>query len=94
MIEFISRISKQQTVRFMELLKQEMGCTITDYLIQVRIQKAKQFMDDHPNLKIYEIANLVGYPDPVYFNKLFKKVVQATPKEYKDRSRLKGLSGS
>jgi YesN/AraC family two-component response regulator len=71
--------------------KQETGCTITDYLIQIRIQKAKQFIDDHPSLKIYEIANLVGYPDPVYFNKLFKKVVQSTPKEYKDRSRLKDL---
>jgi two-component system response regulator YesN len=72
--------------------KQETGSTITDYLIQIRIQKAKQFIDDHPNLKIYEIANLVGYPDPVYFNKLFKKVVQLTPKEYKDRSRFKGSS--
>ncbi|QGQ94808.1 response regulator [Paenibacillus psychroresistens] len=71
--------------------KQETGSTITDYLIQIRIQKAKQFIDDHPNLKIYEIAHLVGYPDPVYFNKLFKKIVLLTPKEYKDRSRLKGL---
>jgi two-component system response regulator YesN len=71
--------------------KQETGSTITDYLIQIRIQKAKQFIDDHPNLKIYEIAHLVGYPDPVYFNKLFKKIVLSTPKEYKDRSRLKGL---
>jgi two-component system response regulator YesN len=70
--------------------KQETGSTITDYLIHIRIQKAKQFIDDHPNLKIYEIANLVGYPDPVYFNKLFKKIVLSTPKEYKDRSRLKG----
>jgi hypothetical protein len=34
------------------------------------------------------MANLILY------NKLFKKVVQATPKDYKDRSRLKGLSGS
>lgn len=66
--------------------KQQTGNTITDYLIQIRIQKAKQFIDDHPNLKIYEIGNLVGYSDPVYFNKLFKKIVSTTPKEYRDRS--------
>jgi two-component system response regulator YesN len=67
--------------------KQQTGSTITDFLINIRIQKAKQFIVDHPNLKIYEIAHLIGYSDPVYFNKLFKKIVNATPKEYRDRSR-------
>ncbi|MDQ6421207.1 response regulator [Paenibacillus sp. LHD-117] len=65
------------------LFKQETGETITDYLIAVRIAKAKQFLTDHPHLKNYEIAQLVGYADPVYFNKLFKKVVGVTPKEYR-----------
>lgn len=69
------------------LFKQETGETLTDFLIRIRIEKAKQFMSDHPSLKNYEISQLVGYSDPVYFNKLFKKMVGVTPKDYKDKHR-------
>ncbi|MGO4537472.1 response regulator [Paenibacillus sp. 2TAB19] len=69
------------------LFKQETGETVTDFLIRIRIEKAKQFMSDHPSLKNYEISQLVGYSDPVYFNKLFKKMVGVTPKDYKDKHR-------
>lgn len=67
------------------LFKAETGITITDYVISIRMEKAKQFLTDHPNLKNYEISSLVGYSDPVYFNKLFKKMVGVTPKEFKDQ---------
>lgn len=65
------------------LFRQETGMTLTDYLIEIRIEKAKQYLSDHPNLKNYEISQLVGYNDPVYFNKLFKKMVGVTPKDFK-----------
>ncbi|QHT59720.1 response regulator [Paenibacillus lycopersici] len=67
------------------LFKAKTSMTITDYLIQTRIDKAKQFLTDHPHLKNYEISHLVGYNDPVYFNKLFKKIVGVTPKDYKEK---------
>ncbi|MGN7359166.1 response regulator transcription factor [Paenibacillus sp. SAF-054] len=69
------------------LFKTKTGHTITDYLIEVRIEKAKQFLIDHPDLKNYQISQLVGYSDPVYFNKLFKRMVQMTPKDYKKNGR-------
>jgi two-component system response regulator YesN len=65
------------------LFRQQTGMTLTDYLIEIRIEKAKQYLSDHPNLKNYEISQLVGYNDPVYFNKLFKKMVGVTPKDFK-----------
>jgi two-component system response regulator YesN len=67
-----------------KLFKQESGMTITDYLTDVRMEKAKQFLLDYPNMKNYEISSMVGYPDPVYFNKLFKRLYGLTPKEYRD----------
>lgn len=69
------------------LFKQETGMTLTDYLIDIRIEKAKLYLTDHPHLKNYEISQLVGYSDPVYFNKLFKKMVGETPKDYKGKYR-------
>lgn len=66
-----------------KLFKQETGMTITDYLIEVRIKKAKHLLKTCPDMKIHEIGCKVGYPDPAYFNKLFKRVVGVTPNEYK-----------
>jgi two-component system response regulator YesN len=66
-----------------KLFKQETGLTLTDYVIEIRIRKAKQLLKNAPDLKVHEIGTEVGYPDPAYFNKLFKKVVGVTPNEYK-----------
>lgn len=66
-----------------KLFKHETGMTITDYLIEVRIKKAKQLLIKSSELKIHEVGCEVGYPDPAYFNKLFKRMVGVTPNEYK-----------
>lgn len=66
-----------------KLFSREKGETITDYLNRVRIDKAKQFLRDHPGLKVYEIAHIVGYGDKIYFQKLFKRTVGVTPNEYR-----------
>lgn len=69
-----------------KLFSQGAGETITEHLNGLRIEKAKQFLLDHPGLKIYEIAYLVGYADKIYFQKLFKKMVGMTPKEYREQA--------
>ncbi|WP_019913452.1 response regulator [Paenibacillus sp. HW567] len=66
-----------------KLFKQETGLTLTDYVIEIRIRQAKQLLKHAPDLKVHEIGAEVGYPDPAYFNKLFKKIVGITPNEYK-----------
>lgn len=54
------------------LFKQQFGIGFKDYVIKIRINKAKQLLTD-TNLKIYEIAKKVGYSDVAYFIKIFKK---------------------
>ncbi|MCD9020282.1 response regulator [Cohnella silvisoli] len=66
-----------------KIFSRETGETITDCLNRVRIAKAKQFLRDHPGLKVYEIAHSVGYGDKIYFQKLFKRMVGVTPLEYR-----------
>lgn len=75
------------------LFKYKTGQTITDYLIGIRIGKAKTLLREHPDLKNYEIAEKVGYSDPVYFNKLFKKICGVTPKDYKSGLRAAANTG-
>ncbi|GLX70314.1 response regulator [Paenibacillus glycanilyticus] len=66
------------------LFKQEMGQTITQYVLQLRMMKAKELLKKRLDLKVYEVGEQVGYPDSIYFNKVFKKMVGITPKEYRN----------
>ncbi|RUT35590.1 response regulator [Paenibacillus zeisoli] len=74
-----------------KLFKQETGLTLTDYMIEVRINKAKQLLRSEPGRKIHSIGAEVGYADPAYFNKLFKRIVGVTPNTYKQISGQSGL---
>jgi len=65
------------------LFKQETGQTINEYLTQVRIDKAKELLRD-PQHKLYDICYAIGYTDPSYFTKLFKKTTGFTPSVYRD----------
>lgn len=62
--------------------KQEFNVNISDYLVRIRINKAKSLLKNS-QLKIYEIANMIGYQDDKYFRKVFKKVEGITPNEYR-----------
>lgn len=67
------------------LFRQETGETIYEYLMKVRIEKAKELLRD-PRTKFYEVCQAVGYTDPSYFSKLFKKITGLTPSAYRDQS--------
>jgi two-component system response regulator YesN len=65
------------------LFKQETGMTINDYVIEVRMKEAIRLLGD-PQNKLYDICYSVGYKDPGYFRKLFKKQTGYTLSEYRD----------
>ncbi|WP_028608887.1 response regulator [Paenibacillus harenae] len=72
------------TSYFSLIFKQHTGETFVEYLTGVRIAKAKELLHN-TTLKLYEIADLVGYKDPNYFSILFKKHTGAAPKDYRDK---------
>lgn len=64
------------------LFRLETGYTFIDYLTYYRIKKAIGYLRD-PGLKIYEVAEKIGYRDQRYFSVIFKKLVGITPKEFR-----------
>ncbi|MNI07528.1 HTH-type transcriptional regulator YesS [compost metagenome] len=66
------------------LFKKETGETLMDFIIRLRMKKARELLRD-PMMKIYEVSEAIGYTDPNYFGKLFKKVEGIYPQEYKKR---------
>ncbi|MEK3720732.1 response regulator [Paenibacillus sp. FSL H8-0034] len=66
------------------IFKHETGETINEYLTKTRLEKAKEHLKD-PLQKLNQIGQSVGYPDPSYFTRLFKKHTGMTPTEYRER---------
>ncbi len=69
---------------FSKLFKEETGENFIEYLTAVRINKAKQLIAGS-DMSMKEICTEVGYSDPNYFSRIFKKNVGVTPTEYKDK---------
>ena len=55
-----------------KVFKELMGDSPINYLIKIRLSKAKELLENE-RLPIKTVAKMVGYDDPYYFSKLFKK---------------------
>lgn len=64
------------------LFRKETGLSLTDYIVQVKIEKAKRLLKE-TNDKVSNIAEGLGYVHFSYFAKLFKKAAGLTPQEYR-----------
>lgn len=58
---------------------------MTKYLNQVRIKHAKELLKDK-NLKVYQVAEMVGFQDATYFSTVFKAIEKKTAKKYQQDS--------
>ncbi|MGK7950696.1 MAG: helix-turn-helix domain-containing protein [Xenococcaceae cyanobacterium] len=78
----IAEIANISTYHFARLFKQKTGYSPHQYIIQNRIEKAKNLLSK-TNLSIVEIAYSVGYSSQSNFTSLFRKQVGTTPKKYR-----------
>jgi len=72
--QYISRKYKEQT-----------GLSPRDYVIRLRMEKAKTLLADKMATQ-QEIASYVGYPDLMYFNRMFKKHTGMTPGQFRKQN--------
>ncbi len=66
------------------VLKKETDYTFTSYLTLYRMQVAMSLLKDC-RVKVYEVADKVGYSDTAYFSVQFKKLLGVSPSEYQER---------
>lgn len=66
------------------VFKRETSYTLSGYLTSYRMHRAMELLRDC-RVKVYEVAELVGYRDIAYFSSAFKKAVGLSPSEYQKR---------
>ncbi len=71
--DYISRFFKQKTDQ-----------NFSDYLIEVRMKKAAELLDDI-RYKTYEISDMVGYSNSFNFTRMFKSYYGMSPREYRNK---------
>ncbi|CAM3929888.1 response regulator [Cohnella lubricantis] len=68
----------------MKLFKQQYGSGIHEYVQKVRMDKAKELLNDS-DLKIQDISEMLGYKDKNYFSKAFRNYFALSPSEYRHK---------
>ncbi|MDF2840101.1 MAG: DNA-binding response regulator [Clostridia bacterium] len=74
---------------FSKIFKDEVGKNFVDYLTELRIEKSMKILENH-RISIKEVCHKIGYNDPNYYCKIFKKITGMTPTEYRAVSNIRG----
>ncbi|WP_128103027.1 ABC transporter substrate-binding protein [Paenibacillus sp. DCT19] len=84
-LESLARTFHYSAPYLSKSFKREIGTSIIDYLINIRMDKAKNLLQQ-TDLSLQEIATSIGYADVSYFIRIFKKSTGVTPKQFKHES--------
>lgn len=72
---------------FSNLFRDHTGIPPMDYFIHLKMQKACQLLFLNQNT-IKEIAVILGYTDPFYFSRLFKRYMGSSPLQYRNNTKI------
>ena len=67
---------------FCRIIKEELGCTFTEYVNRLRIERSKVLLRSS-GISIAEVACAVGFDDQSYFTRIFKKQTGVAPGKYR-----------
>ena len=82
MLQDVAKAVNMSSSRFSTVFSQQKGQTFTEYLIYLRLNKAKELLRTTGE-RSSQIAREVGYNDAHYFSYIFKKNTGMTPSEYR-----------
>ncbi|MDQ0195712.1 helix-turn-helix domain-containing protein [Paenibacillus wynnii] len=89
-LSYLSELFHVNVPRLSDQFKQHVGISVNKYVSRLRITKAEQLLQQH-EMKINDIARLVGYSDPESFTTCYTKNCGESPMEYRERYLQKKL---
>jgi len=85
-LAYLAQALSLSTSYLSTLFKKIYGTSFQNYMVATRLDRAKILLLS-TDMKVYEIAAVVGFWDPNYFSAAFKKRFNASPNQFKDKSR-------
>ncbi|WP_276165345.1 helix-turn-helix domain-containing protein [Zobellia alginiliquefaciens] len=86
-ISELCRKSGLSPCKLQEGFKLMHGTTVTDYIREVRIEKAEELIKN-TDLNISEVVYSIGFTSRSYFSKIFRNKYNCSPKQYKDKQNV------
>ena len=83
-LDLAAALCNMSQFHFSRSFKRICGVTFSDYLLEVRIKKAVELLS-RPRATVTGACYEVGFRDPSYFGRIFKRYAGITPSEYRDR---------
>jgi AraC-like DNA-binding protein len=83
-IDSIAKLAYVSKSNFFKMFKDEFGTSPNDFILQERINRAKELLASQNSIK--ETAYQTGFSDTNYFTRVFKQLVGVTPKSYQNRT--------
>ncbi|PTY04805.1 hypothetical protein DB347_19060 [Opitutaceae bacterium EW11] len=84
--EEVARAAGLSPSHFSHLMKARMGCTFTQLLTRMRLERARSLLV-HTDAELAHVAAACGFTDQSYFTRVFRKTHRLTPSEFRRAKR-------
>ncbi|WP_239456707.1 helix-turn-helix domain-containing protein [Pediococcus acidilactici] len=66
------------------IFRQTVGKSVNEFILDIKMKQASYYLQD-TSLAVSQIASRLGYEDPYYFSRTFKKSIGKSPREYRKK---------
>lgn len=91
MIEEVAGHVKKSVSTISHLFRKKLNSSFKQMVISIKLDKADEYFRTIPGIKISDAAEKVGYDDPLYFSRIYKKYRHITPSQYQEGLKSKAL---
>lgn len=83
-LEAVAEVVHMNPNYFSQFFKQKTGQTFTEYVVQAKMEKAAELLQDI-RYRTYEVSEMVGYSNPKNFTRTFRDYYGMTPSQFRNR---------
>ena len=84
-VSTLAEVAGMSSFYFCRSFKQTTGMTPHRFVLQRRMQLAKQLLQQE-RMPLFQIAQEIGFPDQSQFTRVFRKIVGTTPSQFRKRT--------